>query len=293
MTLQTALRLTKSDNLIENQQNAEFLGNRTHPLDKIVPDRHNTRLWIENHTRQFIPVARQKPLDALFIVIGQNNHILKRVQRHTSRTGNRIGRRRFTRGFQRRGSADLHSIVTPVVTALELRDLRPAAETSRQPDRVQCGFGSGTDKTDALNRRYALAHHPRQPGLNTRCSAKRDAIDQLSLHRFYNRGMVMPQNLRGVVIREIDIGPAINIFEHTPLSPSQRNRIRRKKIGALGGASIHRPPVLKHLTGHRRQFAISNFNSLLRHCTISLTVSTGVSHFPQAPGASRNRQASQ
>ena len=292
MTLQTALRLTKSDNLIENQQNAEFLGNRAHPLDKIVPDRNNTRLWIENHTRQFIPVTRQKPLDALLIVIGQNNHILKRVQRHPPRAGYRLGFRRFPRGFQRRSSADLHSVVTPVVTAFELRDLRPAAETSRQPDRVQSSFGPGTDKPDALNRRYALAHHPRQPGLDTRCSAKRDAIDQLSLHRFYDRGMVMPQNLRGVVIREIDIGPAVNIFEHTSLSPSQRNRIRRKKIGALGGASIHRPPVLKHLTRHRRQFAISNFNRLLRHCTISLTVSTDVSHFPQAPGASRNRQSS-
>ena len=72
----------------------------------------------------------------------------------------------------------------------------------------------------------------------------------------------MPQNLRGMVIREIDIGPAVNIFEHTSLSPPQRDRIRRKKIGALGGAGIHRSTILKHLTGHRRQFAISNFNSL-------------------------------
>ena len=140
------------------------------------------------------------------------------------------------------GGATLTSTASwlPWYPPLEFRDPGLSAEPSGQPNRVQGRFGAGVHEPDPVQGSDPPAHLRGHIGLDARGGAQGDALLQLGPNGFHDLGMVVPQDLGGVVVGEVQIAVPVDVFQDAPPGSRHGQGIGLKEIGALGRSGRQR-----------------------------------------------------
>ena len=245
--LQAASAGPKADNFIENQQEPVPAGDLSDGAGEFRPNREHPRLGVEHDTGQLPGVFFDQTGDSALVVVGKHQHLAGRVGRHPSGAGHRMGSLDRSGPVQRRKHADLHRVVAAVVAAFELGDPGLSAESPGQPNRVQGGFGAGVHEPDPVQGGDPAAHFGGHVGLDARRGAQGDSPIQLGPHGFHDLGMVVAQDLGGVVVGEVHVAMSVDVFQDAPPGSRHDQGIGLKEIGALGRSGGHRPAPSKGL----------------------------------------------
>ena len=187
------------------------------------------------------------PLHGFLVVVGQDHHRVGGAGGHAPGPGHRnrgIGGPGFLQG---RGHADFDAVVVAVVPAFELGDLRPAAELPGEAHRVQGRLGSGVAEADAVEGGDAAAHLLGHLDLVPHARPESYPPIHLACDRRHDRGVVVPEHLRGVVIGEIEVAVAVDVPQALALAPLQGQRKRRVEIGPLHTAGHYLAAALEQL----------------------------------------------
>ena len=191
-------------------------------------------------------MAAHQLFDRVFVVVGQDDDFGGRMGRDAAGGRHRVGGVGGARLLHGRRDAHFDYVVAAVVAAFEFGDLGPTAEAPRQPDGVQGGLSAGVAEADAFHRRHTAAYLFCQRGLVAGRRAQCDPSSELRLHSLIDRGVIVAQNLAGVVVGKVDTPPLIDIIEITALPALHGQGVGSVIVGALCAAR-HRFTILLEL----------------------------------------------
>ena len=265
--LQAASAGAKADNFVENQQQPVSSGDLSHGAGEFRPNREHPRLGVEHDTGQVPGVFFDEPGDGGLVVVGKHQHLAGRVGRHPSGAGYGMGSLDRSGPVQGRKHADFHRVVAAVVAAFELGDPGLSAESSGQPNRVQGGFGAGVHEPDPVEAGDPTAHFGGHVGLDACGGAQGDSLIQLGPNGLHDLGMVVAQDLGGVVVGEVHIAVPVDVFQDAPPGSGHGQGIGLKEVGALGRSGRHRPASSKGVgrVGRAPLVFLFHRDRLLRH----------------------------
>ena len=212
-------------------------GDLAHAADEVRRQIQDPGLGVQQDARQLGGVLADQPLGRLQVAERQHHRVGHRPGRHADRL--RVGQRSLGRAgrLQRRRDADLHRVVAAVIAALELGDPVPAGEGARQADRVQARLGPGVGEARPFQAGHAAAQLRAHLGLVPHRRAQRDAALQLRLHRRHHRGVVVAQDLAGVVVGEVGVPVAVHVEQIRTVAALHGQRVGAVEVGALGDAA--------------------------------------------------------